>query len=72
MRRCPAAEAWQEWDLKPARRSGVLVERVRPGGAGVLEEKTRVIVRTRVGAGWLTECRAGQESGLTSTTQKEN
>ena len=39
MRRCPAAEAWQEWDLKPARRSGVLVERVRPGGAGVLEEK---------------------------------
>lgn len=40
MRRCPAAEAWQEWDLKPARRSGVLVERVRPGGAGVLEEKT--------------------------------
>jgi hypothetical protein len=55
MRSCPAAEAWQEWDLKPARRSGVLVEWVRPGGAGVLEEKTRVIVRTRVGAGWLAE-----------------
>ncbi len=48
----------------------VLVERVLPGEAGVQEDKIRVMVRTRVGSGWLTGCRAGQENGLTIKTPK--